>query len=355
MSRILVTGGAGFIGSHTCLVLLKEGHELIVLDSFENSSKEVLNRVRILAGKTTKSDQQSLEIINGDIRDSYTLFSIFKKARKIHKPIEAVIHFAGLKAVSESIKKPLQYWDVNVNGTHTLLNAMEAYGCKTFVFSSSATLYGHPKSLPIKENANIKPINTYGHTKAAVEQILHDLKSSAEDSWRIAILRYFNPVGAHETGRIGEDPLGIPNNLFPFISQVAIGHFEKLRIFGGDWPTPDGTCVRDYIHVMDLADGHKAALNSLLANRPQLMTINLGSGHGYSVLEIVKAFEEVSNQKIPYEFCERRIGDVAINYADPTLAKVLLNWKSRRSLLDMCRDSWNWQTSNPNGYSRLEK
>ena len=258
-SRVLVTGGAGFIGSHTCLVLLDAGYDLLILDNFSNSSPEALARVAAVANVSLNSPQ--LQIQHGDIRDPHTLNQVFSDAAASDHTFDAVIHFAGLKAVGESVQKPLLYWDVNVAGSQTLLAAMDAHACRTLVFSSSATVYGFPDDVPIPESAPIQPINPYGFSKAAVEQMLADLNTSAPDTWRIACLRYFNPVGAHPSGQIGEDPLGIPNNLFPFVSQVAVGRRDQLRVFGSDWPTHDGTGVRDYIHVMDLAEGHKAALN----------------------------------------------------------------------------------------------
>ncbi|MFM7551089.1 MAG: UDP-glucose 4-epimerase GalE, partial [Cyanobacteriota bacterium] len=263
--------------------------------------------------------------------------------------IDAVVHFAGLKAVGESVREPLRYWDVNVAGSRQLLAAMRSNGCRTLVFSSSATLYGIPEHVPIPETAPVQPINPYGHTKAAVERMLADLAAS-EPGWRIVRLRYFNLVGAHPSGRIGEDPNGLPNNLFPFVSQVAVGRRERLQVFGGDWPTPDGSGVRDYIHVVDLAEGHRAALEVLLAEEPQLLTLNLGSGQGHSVLEVVAAFEQASGRPVPYAVVERRPGDAASTVADPALAAQRLGWRTRRSLAEMCRDGWAWQSANPRGY-----
>ena len=354
MAQLLITGGAGFIGSHTCLVLLDAGHDLIVLDNHSNSSPLAVEKVAVLAGLNTseKSDLQRLQLINGDIRDGNILEQLFERARSTGKPIEAVIHFAGLKAVGESVREPLRYWDVNLNGTRSLLAAMNASDCRTLVFSSSATLYGYPKSVPIPETAPIQPINPYGHSKAAVEQVLHDLAASTPNQWRIACLRYFNPVGAHPSGEIGEDPLGTPNNLFPFISQVAVGRREQLQVFGGDWPTSDGTCVRDYIHVMDLAEGHRAALDCLLAEPAQLLTVNLGSGKGASVLEVVHAFEQACGRNVPFEVVARRDGDAAITVADPVLAFQRLGWKTQRNLSDICLDGWAWQSANPAGYGK---
>jgi UDP-glucose 4-epimerase len=345
VAKLLITGGAGFIGSHTALVLLEAGHELLVLDDFSNSSPIALERVQELAGPAAAPRLRQMQ---GDIRNCRDLEKAFTKAPS---GIDAVIHFAGLKAVGESVQKPLHYWDVNVNGSRRLLEAMQSCGCHTLVFSSSATLYGYPEAVPIPETATIAPINPYGHTKAAVEQMLNDLHASAPDAWRIACLRYFNPVGAHPSGRIGENPLGIPNNLFPFVSQVAVGRRAQLQVFGGDWPTPDGTGVRDYIHVMDLAEGHRAALDCLLAEEPQLLTLNLGSGQGQSVLEVVQAMEAASGRSIPYAITDRRPGDAAISVADPSQAAQRLGWRTQRTLEDICRDGWAWQQQNPQGYT----
>lgn len=341
----LITGGAGFIGSHTALVLLEAGHSLVVLDNFTNSSAESLQRVAGLAGSSAAS---RLAVVEGDIRNQADLERAFAAA-PAGQPIEAVIHFAGLKAVAESVRAPLAYWDVNLSGSRQLLAVMQAQECRTLVFSSSATLYGMPEQVPIPETAPIQPINPYGHSKAAVEQLLADLAGS-EPGWRIARLRYFNPVGAHPSGRIGEDPLGVPSNLFPFVSQVAVGRRPRLQVFGGDWPTPDGSGVRDYIHVMDLAEGHRAALDTLLSEDPQLITINLGSGQGHSVLQVVVAFEAASGHSVPYELVARRPGDAASSVADPALAAQRLGWRTRRGLAEMCRDGWALQSANPNSF-----
>ena len=341
LARLLITGGAGFIGSHTSLVLLEAGHSLVVLDNYANSSPEALRRVVELAGGDAS---ERLQVIEGDIRHPGDLERAFRQG-----PIDAVVHFAGLKAVGESVAQPLHYWDVNVSGSQRLLAAMAAAGCRTLVFSSSATLYGYPEAVPIPESAPIQPINPYGHTKAAVERMLGDLAAS-EPGWRIACLRYFNPVGAHPSGQIGEDPNGIPNNLFPFISQVAVGRRERLQVFGGDWPTADGSGVRDYIHVMDLAEGHLAALHHLLDGPDQLLTLNLGSGQGHSVLEVVQAFETACGRPIPHTVVDRRPGDAAITVADPGLAERILGWRTQRSLSAMCRDGWTWQAANPGGF-----
>ncbi|MEX0589009.1 MAG: UDP-glucose 4-epimerase GalE [Cyanobium sp.] len=346
MAQLLITGGAGFIGSHTCLVLLEAGHSLVVLDNFSNSSPESLRRVLELAGP---SAADRLAVVEGDIRCASDLEQAFAAASHVGGAVDAVIHFAGLKAVGESVRDPLRYWDVNLSGSRQLLAAMQAHGCRSLVFSSSCTVYGMPEQVPISEAAPIQPINPYGHSKAAVEQLLADLAAS-EPGWRIARLRYFNPVGAHPSGRIGEDPSGIPNNLFPFVSQVAVGRRAELQVFGGDWPTPDGSGIRDYIHVMDLAEGHRAALDVLLAEPPQLLSLNLGSGEGSSVLEVVRAFETASGQPVPYATVARRDGDAASTVADPRLAAERLGWRTRRGLADMCRDGWRWQQNNPHGY-----
>ena len=341
MARLLITGGAGFIGSHTCVTLLQAGHQLVVLDNFSNSSPRSLERVSDIA--QVEAPEQ-LTVVEGDLRSKTDLENAFAPG------IDGVVHFAGLKAVGESVAKPLDYWDVNVSGSRQLLAAMQDHHCRTIVFSSSATLYGIPETVPIPETAPIQPINPYGQSKAAVEQMLRDLANS-EDGWRIACLRYFNPVGAHPSGRIGEDPNGIPNNLFPFVSQVAVGRRSQLSIFGGDWPTHDGSGVRDYIHVMDLAEGHSAALSVLMNEPPQVMTLNLGSGQGHSVLDVVNAFETASGKAIPYVIASRRPGDAASTVADPGLARARLGWSTQRTLADMCRDSWAWQSANPEGYA----
>ena len=360
LAHLLITGGAGFIGSHACLELLQAGHSLLVMDSFANSGPEPLRRVAELAGVegwhregprwwgTAPGQPQRLRLFQGDVRSAADLEGLFGAGA----PIDAVLHFAGLKAVAESVTEPLKYWDVNLCGSQRLLAAMQAVGCRTIVFSSSATIYGHPATMPIPETAAVHPINPYGHSKSAVEQMLADMATS-ESGWRVARLRYFNPVGAHPSGRIGEDPNDAPTNLFPLMVQVAVGRTPRLEVYGSDWPTPDGTGVRDYIHVMDLAEGHGAALELLLAEGPQLLTLNLGTGRGFSVLEVVKAFEAVSHLAIPYELRERRQGDVAMSIADVSEAERRLGWRATRSLTDMCRDSWTWLRSNPLGYGQL--
>ncbi|WP_411876703.1 UDP-glucose 4-epimerase GalE [Vulcanococcus limneticus] len=339
--QLLITGGAGFIGSHTCLSLLEAGHGLVVLDNFANSSPEALRRVQELTGPQAAT---RLQLIRGDIRSREAVAQAFRAA-----PIDAVLHFAGLKAVGESVRQPQRYWDVNVGGTLQLLKAMADHNCRTLVFSSSATLYGFPDQVPIPEKAPLRPINPYGHTKAAVERLLTDVAAS-EPGWRVAALRYFNPVGAHPSGRLGEAPSGTPSNLFPYLSQVAVGLRPTLQVFGADWPTPDGTGVRDYIHMMDLAEGHRAALEVLVREPPQLLTLNLGSGRGHSVLELVAAFEAASGRAIPYQVVARRPGDSPTSVADPSLATARLGWRTRRGLAEICRDGWAWQSANPQGY-----
>ena len=347
MARLLITGGAGFIGSHTCLVLLEAGHQLLVLDDFSNSSPVALERVRELA--KLHPGGEHLQLVTGDVRDAALLEQLFSDAVASAAPIEAVIHFAGLKAVGESVAQPLHYWDVNVNGSRALLSAMDAHGCRTLVFSSTSTVYGEPEIFPLTEITPTNPVHPYAQTKLAVEQMLRALTISGP--WKVASLRYFNPVGAHQSGCIGEDPLGIPNNLFPFITQIASGRLEKLLIFGDDYSTPDGTGIRDYLHVMDLAEAHAAAVNHLLqAKAPLDLTLNLGTGQGLSVLDVVRGFEAATGISIPYEVVERRPGDVPKLEACPKQAEAVLGWTAKRSLADICRDGWSWQSANPNGY-----
>lgn len=329
---ILVTGGTGYIGSHTCMALAQAGYEFLILDNLSNSRVDVVNRLATLCGKRPL-------FIDSDIRDATVLDRLFADYS-----ITAVMHFAGLKAVGESVEKPLAYYDNNVHGTVQLLNAMDRAGVRHFVFSSSATVYGDPASVPIREDAPRSATSPYGRSKLIIEDILSDLHH-AEPDWRIARLRYFNPIGAHESGMIGENPQGVPNNLMPYVAQVAAGKREFLNIWGNDYPTPDGTGVRDYVHVMDLAAGHVAALE-YLKNTPGLLTVNLGTGKGYSVLDIVKAFENASGCAIPYKMSGRRSGDIALCWADPTLAETLLGWKAKRDLNQMCVDVWRWQKSN---------
>ncbi len=344
-NKILVTGGAGYIGSHTCIALNEAGYDIVVYDNLINSSHEAINRVSQIINAP-------IEFIEGDIRDAKRLQEVFAAHQFF-----GVIHFAGLKAVGESVAKPLMYYDNNVSGTITLLEIMNKHKVKNFIFSSSATVYGDPETLPITEDSSRSCTNPYGQSKLAVEHILEDL-AVADNEWNLISLRYFNPVGAHISGQIGEDPNDIPNNLMPFISQVAVGKLEKLSIFGNDYATVDGTGVRDYIHVTDLAAGHVAALDYLQQQTsvtPErslgFLPINLGSGKGSSVLELVNAFTEVTGQKVPYRFAPRRAGDIASCYASASRAKALLNWQAKLSITDMCADTWRWQSLNPNGYS----
>lgn len=334
---IFITGGAGYIGSHTCVELLNAGHAVTVFDNFSNSQPEALARVERITGK-------KVQLVEGDIRDQQALQAALQASQA-----DAVIHFAGLKAVGESVAQPLRYYDNNVLGTLKLLQAMQTCEVKTLVFSSSATVYGDPQRLPLTEDHPLSATNPYGQTKLVIENMLRDL-STSDPSWRIGILRYFNPVGAHASGLIGEDPQGIPNNLMPFVAQVAIGKRAFLNVWGNDYATPDGTGVRDYIHVVDLALGHLAALNRLQTDAKSF-AVNLGTGVGYSVLDMVRAFEAASGKPVAYQISPRRPGDVAACYADPAYAHELLGWQARRDLQAMCADSWRWQSANPNGYS----
>ncbi|MCW4466177.1 UDP-glucose 4-epimerase GalE [Glutamicibacter sp. MNS18] len=334
--RVLVTGGAGYIGSHTVLLLLEEGHEVFVVDNFSNSSPESLRRVAALSGRAAT-------LYQADLLDAESLNRVLGET----KP-DAVIHFAGLKAVGESVAKPLMYYRNNVTGTLNLLDAMELAGCRNLVFSSSATVYGECTELPLVETTQRSATNPYGRTKLHIEEMLEEL-AAADERWSIAALRYFNPVGAHESGRIGEDPQGIPNNLMPFVAQVAVGRRDKVNVFGGDYPTVDGTGVRDYIHVVDLAAGHLAALD-YLAQRTGSFVWNLGTGEGSSVLEVIQAFARAADKDVPYQIVDRRPGDVAENYADPVKARLELGWKAERGLEQMVQDMWRWQEQNPYGF-----
>lgn len=334
--NVLVTGGAGYIGSHTCVELLDAGHNIIVVDNLYNSKEEALERVKELTGKT-------LTFHKVDLLDREALDDVFKS-----HSIDSVIHFAGLKAVGESVSIPLRYYHNNITGTVILCEFMAKYNIKKIVFSSSATVYGDPHKVPITEDFPLSATNPYGRTKLMIEEILGDLYVS-DNAWDISILRYFNPVGAHPSGRIGEDPNGIPNNLLPYISQVAVGKLQKLSVYGNDYPTHDGTGVRDYIHVVDLAIGHLRALE-VLDGHHGVKAYNLGTGKGYSVLDVVKAFEKASGKPVPYKIVGRRPGDIASCYADPAMAERELGWAAKRNLDDMCKDTWNWQSKNPNGY-----
>ncbi len=333
---ILVTGGAGYIGSHTCVELLNAGKSVIIADNFSNSKPEAVQRIEEITGK-------SVRLYTADILDKEAMEGIFKE-----NDIDAVIHFAGLKAVGESVRMPIAYYHNNISGTLVLCDVMRRYECKRMVFSSSATVYGNPHRTPIQEDFPLSATNPYGRTKLMIEEILRDLHV-ADDTWSISLLRYFNPIGAHESGRIGEDPSGIPNNLMPYITQVAIGKLEKLSVFGNDYDTHDGTGVRDYIHVVDLAKGHLAALEYIMQNQT-VEAVNLGTGTGYSVLDLVKAFEKATDVEVAYEIAPRRPGDIATCYADPSKALELYGWKTEKDIEQMCKDSWNWQSNNPQGY-----
>ncbi|WP_298846554.1 UDP-glucose 4-epimerase GalE [Clostridium sp.] len=334
--EVLVTGGAGYIGSHTCVELLNSGYEVIVVDNFSNSKAESLKRVQEITGKY-------LKFYEIDISDKLDLEKVFSENN-----IEVVIHFAGFKAVGESIKIPILYYHNNITGTLVLCEVMKRYNVKKLVFSSSATVYGMPKTVPISEDFPLNVTNPYGRTKLMIEKILQDIYAS-DKQWGVAILRYFNPIGAHESGRIGEDPRGIPNNLMPFITQVAVGKRDKLSIFGGNYATHDGTGVRDYIHVIDLAKGHLKALEKIMKSSG-IEPYNLGTGIGYSVLDLIINFEKVTNKKIPYVISHPRLGDIAECYANPLKAKTILKWSAQKNIQDMCLDAWRWQMNNPNGY-----
>ncbi|MFC1494102.1 UDP-glucose 4-epimerase GalE [Thermodesulfobacteriota bacterium] len=334
--KILVTGGAGYIGSHTIIELLNADHEVIAVDNLSNSKEESLNRVQQITGK-------DVLFFKVDIQDNRSLCDIFRD-----NPVDAVIHFAGLKAVGESVVKPLEYYRNNVNGTLSLIEAMRDNNIKKIVFSSSCTVYGDPRKVPITEDFPLSATNPYGRSKLIIEEMLRDTYRS-DESWDIILLRYFNPVGAHPSGMIGEDPNGIPNNLLPYISQVAVGKLECIPVFGDDYPTKDGTGIRDYIHVVDLAIGHLKALDKI-KTKTGVAAYNLGTGMGYSVLEMIEAFKEASGKDIPYQITDRRPGDIAVTYADPTLAQNELNWTAEKGINEMCADTWNWQSRNPNGY-----
>lgn len=335
--NILLTGGAGYIASHTIIELYQKGHSVVAVDNFINSCSESLKRVSEIIGK-------DIPFYEADVRDSETMNKIFDENK-----IEAVIHFAGLKAVGESIQMPLEYYENNMNATFVLLNVMRKHGCKNIIFSSSATVYGNPAQIPITEECpKGHCTNPYGQTKSMLEEVLMDLYRS-DNSWNVVLLRYFNPIGAHKSGKIGENPKGIPNNLMPYITQTAVGLRKELGVFGNDYPTHDGTGVRDFIHVVDLAGAHVAALGAIEKNCG-LAVYNIGTGHGYSVLDVVKAFEKVNNIKVPYVIKPRRPGDIATCYCDPSKANKELGWKAQYGIEEMCRDSWNWQKNNPNGY-----
>lgn len=337
-AKILVTGGAGYIGSHTCVELQAAGFELVVVDNLSNSKPQALERIKTISGK-------ALEFFQADITDGDALRSLFR-----NHDIGAVIHFAGLKAVGESSEIPLHYYHNNVGGTIMLAEVMAEFGVDKLIFSSSATVYGDPATVPIRENFPTSATNPYGRSKLMVEEILRDLCRVPNNSWKVSLLRYFNPIGAHESGLIGEDPRGIPNNLLPYVSQVAIGKLKELSVFGDDYPTPDGTGIRDYIHVVDLARGHVKALEHLLEATPDCYTFNLGTGQGYSVLEVINTFERISGARVPFRIVGRRSGDIASCFADPQRAAEVLGWRAEYDLERMVRDTWRWQLKNPQGY-----
>ncbi len=348
MKNILLTGGSGYIGSHTCIPLLEKGYKITVIDSNINSSDLSIERIKKILRKD--SHKKNISFLKGDLRDKLFLNKVFLKAKEENTPFEGVIHFAGLKSVSESFLKPLLYWENNVYGSICLIEIMRKFDCRNIVFSSSASIYGNTTSQAILETSEVKPCTPYAHTKVAIENILEATFQSSKGSWGIANLRYFNPIGAHETGLIGESPLNIPNNLFPIMCKVANQKKKRLQIFGNDWPTNDGTCVRDYIHIMDLADAHCSALDYLLENKPQIINLNIGTGIGTSVLELVKIFMRVTSCNLPYEFCARRIGDSPYVVANNKQASSTLNWSPKRDLDQMCKDGWNWQKNNPYGF-----
>ena len=345
---IFLTGGTGLIGSHTCVLLLEKGYEIIIIDSLVNSSKATIDRIKKIIDLKFPSMARNLNFFEGDLRNEKFIRDVFENQKIIGKPITSVIHFAGLKSINESLKDPLNYWDFNLISTINLLKTMKLYDCKTIVFSSSASVYGTSQQNLISESESLNPTNPYGLTKLTIEQILTNLYESDPNEWRIINLRYFNPIGAHNSGLLGEDPLGIPNNIFPFILKVAQGKIASLEIFGNDWPTSDGTCVRDYIHVMDLAYGHILALEYLTSNSCQILNLNLGTGIGSSVLDLVKTFEKVNEIEVACFFGDRRKGDVACLVAENSFAKKILNWKPEKTLADMCKDGWIWQKQNFN-------
>ncbi len=350
MNSILVTGGGGFIGSHTCLSLLENGYFIYVVDTFQNSSPISLERVKqILAAKNIDVSKR-IQIFKIDIRDEISLKNVFVEAASVGCPIQSVIHFAGLKAVAESVENPLMYWENNVIGAMTLLKVMEQSNCKTIVFSSSATIYGYAGDKNIDEETEISPINPYGSTKVAIEKLLNDIYNINKTDWRIANLRYFNPIGAHPSGLMGENPLGDANNIFPIILDVAVRKNEFFKVFGKEWPTNDGTGVRDYIHIVDLAEGHLKTLEYLEQNHGQILNLNLGTGIGTSVLDLIKSFERANNIKIPYKIVQPRKGDASYVVADNNLAKRILDWNPKRTVEDACLDGWKWRCSNPNGF-----
>ena len=344
MKSIIVTGGTGFIGSHTCLLLLENNFKVIIIDSLENSHFSVIQRMKTLLQEKKYKINQQIQFFKADLRNEKHIDDIFCKLIRDGNSIEGVIHFAGLKAVEESLVKPLKYWDYNIVGSINLFKIMDKYNCKTLVFSSSATIYRQKNNIPIKETDPLGPINPYGNTKFVIEKILKDLFNSSSNEWRICNLRYFNPIGAHSSGLLGEDPLGTPTNIFPLIMKVASKKQSELKIFVNDWNTTDGTCLRDYIHIMDLAEGHMVSLKYLFDNPPQLIDFNIGTGIGTSVLKLINTFKEVNEVEVPYVFAERREGDIPIVIANNFKSREILNWTPKRNLEAMCKDGWKWQS-----------
>ena len=350
MSKILVTGGAGYIGSHTSLLLLEMGYEVLIIDSLENSSSKVIERIKRILSFKKGNFGAKIDFIEADLTNYKLLKNIFLEKKELGQPIKGVIHFAGLKAINESVNNPLKYWDINLSSTINLLKVMQSNNCNNIVFSSSAAVYGLNKNKFIIEDSDLMPINPYGKTKLTIENILKDLFASSSNEWKIAKLRYFNPIGSHPSGLIGENPLRKPNNIFPLIMQVAAGDIDKLKIYGSDWPTKDGTGVRDYIHVMDVAESHIKVLEFLMANKPVCFSLNIGTGIGTSVLDLVKTFEKVNDVKVPYVFEKRRSGDVPYVVADNSLLISKMNIIPKRNIQDMCKDGWQWKKLNPNGF-----
>ena len=348
--RVLITGGAGFIGSHTVLSLLKKGIEVTIIDSLQNCSKKSISAIKKIAKGINPSYPNNIDFLSGDILDLNFLEKVFEDKNNKNKKFDGVIHLAGLKSVSDSIKNPVKYWDTNVSGTINLIKVMDRFKCYRLVFSSSATIYGVSGSGKIKEDSKINPINPYGTTKFAIETFLNDLYRSQSKKWGIINLRYFNPIGAHESGSIGENPKGNINNIFPLINKVAQKKIKKLHIYGSDWDTPDGTCIRDYIHIMDLAEAHFLAISHLFKNENDFFNLNIGTGKGYSILQLINTFEKVNKVKIPYIFSKRRDGDISSVVADNKKALEVLNWKPDRNIKDMCIDGWNWYSKNPEGF-----
>ena len=350
MDNILITGGAGFIGSHTCLCLLNKGYKLHVVDSFINSCEIPLIRIPSILGLNPNLEENKISIYKGDLRDKLFIKNVFQELKNKGNNFKGVFHFAGLKSVKESILNPIKYLDFNLYGSLNLLEVMQEFNCKNIVFSSSATVYDPSIKEKISENCKIKPENPYGSSKVAVERLLRDIFNINKNEWRISCLRYFNPIGAHESGLLGESPKGEPNNLFPLITQVAIGKMKELKVMGNNWPTSDGTCIRDYIHVMDVAEAHLLAFEYILQRKPQVLNLNLGTGMGTSILEMINTFEEVNKLKLNYKITEKRLGDVPKLIADNKLALSKLNWEPKRNLKQMCEDGWKWQKLNPSGY-----